>query len=184
MRTRWIIVSFAAVLTLLAGSCSSGSSDKSATTDSVESTAGSGKKSTTGGGSPKVPKDLCELLPQKDAEAAIGGTKLEKNTYLRDDACDYSGADPSDMVTVSLEYGPDGLKGMKLKNLADTLADEDAGVTKVDGVGDEAYAVKVISNDTLLVAVGDDLLTITLADTSGDNVKAMTTLAKQAVEKL
>ncbi len=131
-----------------------------------------------------MPDDLCELLTLEDAEAAVGGTKLQLDEGFRDNACDYSAADDSGDASVGLSYDVGELKGMKLKDFADILADQDAGVKTVDGVGDSAYAVKVISADTLVVAVGDDLITITLIGAPTDSVGAMTTLAKKAVDKL
>lgn len=184
MRTRWIIVAFAVVLTLLAGSCSS-SSDTSAKSDDVESSDDSAKEN--GGGSSKVPSDICELLTLEDAEAAVGGLKLELDeNLLGDDSCTYQGVEASDMVSVSLVYDGDSLENLSAEDyadLADSLSDDDEA-TKVEGVGDAAYALKYSTADLFLVVHGNDELTFQILGGPDDNVEAMTTLAKNALEKL
>ncbi|MEO6987548.1 MAG: hypothetical protein ABI239_02765 [Aquihabitans sp.] len=190
MRKRSVVASFAVVLTLVAGGCSSSSdqasksdSDKAATSDTA-SDSGDTNNSGDSGGTPSNPDSPCDLVSQEDAEAAFGGIELDLDEGFRDDACDYSAADPSEMASLTVEYDAGGLEGMKLEDLVDILADEDADVTPVDGLGDSAYAFKVISSDTLQVAIGDGLLTITMNGGPEDSVAAMTTVAESAIEKL
>lgn len=183
MRTRSVIISLAVVLTLVAGGCGS-SSDKADKSDGTPTTSDSSGSTTDSDGPSGGAVDPCDLVTKEDAEAAFGGVELVLDEGFRDDACDYSGADPSAIVSLTLEYDPSGLESFELKDLVDTLADEDADVTPVDGVGDSAYAFKVISSDTLMAAIGDGLLTITMNGGPDDSVPALTTLAKQAIEKL
>lgn len=179
MRPRSVFVGVAVVLTLLVGGCSS--SDKAATSDPASSSSTSGKSSA---GTPKGPKNPCDLVSKKDAEAAFGGTKLELLEGFRKDACDYTGADPSVMLSLTVEYDARGLNGLELEDLVGVLADEDADVTAVNGLGDSAFAFKVISGDTLMVSIGEGLLTISMVGGPDDSVPAMTTLAKAALKKL
>lgn len=192
MRTRWLVVSLVAVGALLVGGCSS--NDKASSSDSAASSGDSSKKegagagsSESGGGSSKAPSDVCDLISVEDAQEAVGGIELELEEDVQENACSYTSVDALDMALVQLSYDANSLRGSDLKDVANMAAgmlDDEDSVQKVDGVGDAAYALKIMTVDTLLVAHGDDVITITMMGGGDDGVDAMASLAKTAIEKL
>lgn len=123
-------------------------------------------------------QDACALVSMSEvADAAgmpVGYTNLVKYTGGQSE-CDYrpsKGSLRGVLVLVNWQGGAAALKK--------ALADEGGGATKVEGVGDEAYA----AGASFYVRKGDAFVTIQLAGSPGNAGAKAKALAQKIVERL
>jgi hypothetical protein len=123
-------------------------------------------------------QDACALVPVSEVAAAtgmpVGYTNLVKYTSGQSE-CDYRPSKGSLRGVLVMVNWQGGAAAMKK-----ALADEGAGATKVDGLGDEAYA----AGASLYVRKGDVFVTIQMVGFPGNASAKARALAQKIVDRL
>lgn len=133
------------------------------------------------GGSGGSDGDVCSLFSEADAETALGDADLDRVESAVDQSCTYTSVDPVELKMVIVSIQPGALIGNDLGEIVEAtgaLAGDAFEMEMVPDLGDGAFAMEVVGMPTIMVADGDDIITVTAG---GGDVDAAVTLAKVVV---